>query len=139
MLLTRKIEIIKTADGIMLPVFKSYEWQDHVARMCYITSMRAGARKGPIVHSQRTSIVTCIEGYISLEYIDDDGFMRTIELRDAAGDSYAVMVPPNIPVLYANTASTDALILSLPDIAWHPNSDDSTKYDGWDGYSRAIK
>lgn len=140
MLLFRKIEKLQTSDGTLVPLFKDWEWdemgQHHVARMCYMTSLYEGVRKGPITHSVRTSIVTAIAGEVKIEFVDDDGSLRSISLRDASGDSYAVMIPPNVPVLYANVGMSEAIVLSLPDVAWHPNNDDSRKYDCWESYDR---
>lgn len=133
----------------MVPLFKDYEW-DHKVGMVYVSTMKPGSRKGPIVHSERSSIMTAIDGWVRMEALVD-GKLQTYLLHKWAvkgswlhgpgrpPSSTAVLVPAGIPVRYSVPHSNKwAILISMPDIAWTPNNDDSTRYNGWDDYHKKV-
>ena len=43
------------------------------------------------------------------------------------------MIPENVPNMIVNNSQTEkALIMNLPDKAWHPNDEDTIKFSSWD-------
>lgn len=131
----KQLEVIKTPDGELFPVYRDWdEWHDgHVPKMAYITTMRANAKKGVILHRKRTAYITAVSGHVHLEYFDKE--LKTQQLSDEDTDQHWIMkIPPGIPILLVNNSANAATVLNLPTPSWHPDDQDTYKFNDWTSY-----
>lgn len=130
--LTRDIEQHSTPEGLMIPIYKDWEswFEGYVPKMAYVTTIAPQLAKGPILHHRRRGLLTCISGEATLEVLES-GQIRAITLRAADGKMTLALVPAGVPVRLKNIGTTEAVILNLPDRAWHPEDPDTKKYSDW--------
>lgn len=135
-----QLQIIKTPDGVLTPIYKDWEgWhEEYSVKMVYHTSIGPGISKGPILHERRSGMMSCISGDITVECMHKD---KITKYNLSEGDKkYVLVIPAGTPNKIINNSETDAaLILNLPDKAWHPDDEDTIKFKNWDEYKVKYK
>lgn len=141
MLLKRiKLQQIKTNEGMLFPIYKDWEeWHGgYEPKMVYVTTLNPGVIKGPILHKKRRGLITAISGTVILVARIGTEF-ESIFLHgqwDETGDlqraSWVVEIPANVPFVLHNKANWPAIIINCPDRAWHPDDEDTIKFDSWE-------
>ena len=128
-----ELQVIQTPDGYLTPVYKDWEdWHEgYEVKMVYHTSIGPGISKGPILHERRRGLMSCISGDVSVVCLID-GNLKTYKLSSEE-KKFILMIPENVPNMIVNNSQTEkALIMNLPDKAWHPNDEDTIKFSSWD-------
>lgn len=139
---TNKLEVITTPDGELFPVYRDWdEWHNgYVPKMAYISIMRPETKKGVILHKKRTAYITAISGNIILEYANNKTLIQTILSDEIKNDHWIIKIPPNVPImLYNKSINSQAIILNLPSPAWHPDDQDTYKFNDWASYFESEK
>ncbi len=127
----RKLQINKTQEGIMVPIFNKEFLNDTLdCKYSYLTTMSANTTKGPIVHTKRTTIVTCLDS-LSVKCFIDNTF-KVFEFQ-------SVEIPPNTPVEYINNSNKEITLFVLSDYCWKPNDDECIKYKSWEELLKEIR
>jgi dTDP-4-dehydrorhamnose 3,5-epimerase-like enzyme len=128
-----ELDVIKTPDGYLTPIYKDWEeWHNgYEVKMVYHTSVGPGISKGPILHERRRGLISCISGDVSVVCLIN-GNLKTYKLSSGE-KKFILMIPENIPNMIVNNSQTEeALIMNLPDKAWHPTDEDTIKFSSWD-------
>tara|TARA_B100001750_G_scaffold235112_1_gene237241 strand:- start:36 stop:485 length:450 start_codon:yes stop_codon:yes gene_type:complete len=100
-------------------------------KMVYISSVNPNEKKGPHLHTRRTSYFICIRGKTVFIAKDKSGVYHEI-LSDSENPTL-VQIPKNIPSAHINLSDDVSTILTLADIAWRPN-DNEMKNITFDDY-----
>jgi dTDP-4-dehydrorhamnose 3,5-epimerase-like enzyme len=128
-----ELEVIQTPDGVLTPIYK--EWEDwhkgYSIKMAYTTSLRPAVVKGPILHERRGGMISCVYGDVTVECMYDN---KIVEYNLGNKEKrYVLLIPAGTPNRIINNSSEDnALILNLPNKAWHPKDEDTIKFKSWD-------
>lgn len=128
-----ELQVIETPDGQLVPVYKDWEeWHDgYEVKMAYHTSIRPGVSKGPILHERRRGLMSCISGDVSVVCLVN-GKLKTYKLS-SGNRKYILLIPENTPnMIINNSKSQDAIIMNLPDKSWHPDDEDTIKFESWE-------
>ena len=101
-------------------------------KMVYISSVNANERKGPHLHTKRTSYFICIHGKVVFIAKDSNGHYHEIESNSE--NPTLVQIPKNIPSAHINLSDDVSTILTLADTAWRPNDNEmkNTTFDNYD-------
>ena len=99
--------------------------------MVYVSSVNPGERKGPHVHIRRNSHFICIHGKVVFIIKNKDGTYTEI-ISDEKNPTM-VFIPKNVPSAHINLDNNVSRILTLADIAWRPN-DNETENLNFDDY-----
>jgi dTDP-4-dehydrorhamnose 3,5-epimerase-like enzyme len=129
------MQVIKTPDGVLTPVYKDWEdWHEgYDVQMVYTTSINPGVSKGPILHRRRKGLISCIIGDVSVICLFD-GILETYNLSSNE-KKFILFIPENTPNMIVNNSKTnEAIIMNLPNRAWHPDDEDTIKFKNWDEY-----
>jgi mannose-6-phosphate isomerase-like protein (cupin superfamily) len=95
--------------------------------MVYATTINPLTTKGPILHERRRGLITAIQGDVTLVTKEHSYEMRR------NGVSFVIEIPANTPFSLINSdPMLPAIIINCPDKAWHPDDEDTIKFDGWD-------
>ena len=130
----QKLQQIKTNEGVLFPIYKDWEeWHGgYDPKMVYATTLNPGAVKGPILHKKRRGLITAIQGIVVLQ-CKIDGEIHAYFLRHKNGTAYVFEIPAGVPFTLENQdPMLPAIIINCPDRAWHPDDEDTIKYDSWD-------
>ena len=116
----------QTTEGIFIDLFDSGQ-DDFQVEKVYLTTMAPNARKGPIVHKQRVTRLSVVQGCVYVTWPDG----RTI-----IEPGTMIEIPPGIPVEYFNASALEHAILAcLANMSY--DAEESIKYNGWDDYQQA--
>ena len=144
------LEEITTTEGSMFPIYRDWdEWHDgHVPKMAYITTMKAGTSKGPILHHKRTAYITAVTGDVLLEVYVGGRYRDPVDSKEypeinkfklrANGRSLVAMIPPGAAISLHNQSNETATIINLPSPAWHPDDPDTEKFGSWEEYFEKV-
>lgn len=130
----RDIAVIKTQEGTMTPIYR--DWDSIVPgykpAMSYVTTIGPTLEKGPILHKKRSGYLTSISGKVEIEYYEDSCIKKVFLFSESEDFLRVIFIPPGVPIKIINTSSIEtATILNLPDIAWHPDNQDTIKFSNW--------
>ena len=108
-------------------------------KMVYVSSINPGEVKGPHLHKNRTSYLTCIHGKVVFILRDEKD--QYVEIESSAEKPVMVFVPKNIASAHINPTNEIARVLVLADVAWKPNDNEMenvsfSDYD-WDKWKRS--
>ncbi len=108
-------------------------------KMVYVSSINPGEVKGPHLHKNRTSYLTCIHGKVV--FIIDEGNNNYKEIEVDSQKPVLVCVPNKIASAHINPTNEIARVLVLADVAWKPNDNEMenvsfSDYD-WDKWKRS--
>ena len=119
---TRDI-IDKHVNGSLTVIWRDWnEFLENPPKMVYITSANMGERKGPHIHTKRTSYFTCIQGKVV--FIIKDQFGKYHEVILDENDQSMIMIPKKIASAHVNLHNGISKILTLADISWKPNDNE---------------
>lgn len=140
MIVKKLIDTKITAEGVMYPIFRDWDSiiPGYKPSMVYATSISPGCTKGPILHNKRTGYLTSIGGKTDIEYYED-GKLKRENLNNGTGEIYVAIIPPGIPIKFINNDTKESLVINLPDIAWHPENQDTEKFKDWGEYLDYVK
>jgi len=116
------------------------DWDDfhnsYEPKMVYVTTMKPCSTKGPILHKERKYYLTAITGDVSVEILNEKKEIETISLRKENDESFNVlMLEPNIPIKLINSSlDKEATIINCASKAWHPENQDTWKWNSWEEY-----
>jgi uncharacterized RmlC-like cupin family protein len=143
----RRLGVNETGEGITIPLYRDTDLRGNVetVRMAYVTTIKPGMKKGPILHRRRHSMVMALGGAPSIRYPDrapEDGMEQLrlsiddeVEVPLIVADGYFVAeIPPGTPVQFINRGTATTTLFVVADYAWRPNDDEATKYSSWDEY-----
>lgn len=109
-------------NGSLTVIWRDYDYIiKNELKMVYVSSVDPGEKKGPHIHKQRDSYFTCIHGKVIFIIKTDDGFQ---EIESDAENPVMVFVPKNFPSAHINVSASTSRILTLTNIAWHPNDNE---------------
>lgn len=91
-------------------------------KMIYVTSVLPGEIKGPHIHTKRSSYFTCIHGKVVFVIKNDNG--KYDEIVASHDEPVLIHVPKNMASAHMNLAKETSRVLTLADIAWHPNDNE---------------
>lgn len=100
-------------------------------KMVYVSSVNQGETKGPHIHTKRDSYFVCIHGKVVFVIKNKDGKYDEIESSDE--NPVLVFVPKNYSAAHINLSNNTSRVLTLADLAWHPN-DNEMKNDIFEDY-----
>lgn len=140
-LIVKRIDARPTEEGTMFPIFRDWDSviPGYSPKMVYATTLKPGFSKGPILHEKRSGYLTAIGGSTIVEYFDGSSIKEEI-LSDNLGNCFVVMIPPGTPVRFRNDSiENETVIINLPDIAWHPDNQDTEKFLDWESCLAHVK
>lgn len=127
---------IPTPEGRLFPVWRDWDtWAPpgFVARFVYVTEVAPGASKGPVLHTQRTTLLTSFGGHTRISLCPSSGPLT--EVSQTLDTQKVVVVPPGEAALIKNESiSETALVLVITDLAWTPTSNDQVKFKSWEEF-----
>jgi len=129
---TRDI-IDKHVNGSLTVIWRDWdEFLENPPKMVYITSTNKGERKGPHIHTKRTSYFICIQGKVV--FIIKDQFGKYHEVILDENDPSMIIIPKNIASAHVSLHNEISKILTLADISWKPNDNEMTNvtFDDYD-------
>jgi len=132
----KQIEKISTPEGILMPLYKDWEkWHNgYDIKMSYITTLNPGTKKGPILHNKRKGMMFCISGSVTVECFFEN---KIHKFKLGNNNCNSLVIPAGIPnMIINNSINQTAIVLNMPDHAWHPDDEDTIKFDSWDSLSR---
>lgn len=133
-IILKDVEKIETGDGALFPIYRDWdEWHDgYVPKMSYVTTINPEVTKGPILHKKRRHYITALTGIIRLSCLID-GELQSYMLLDEEKQSRIALIPENTPITLENLSSSEvATVLNLPSRAWHPDDEDTYKFQNWE-------
>ena len=131
----RVVQRIRTGDGVLLPLYKDWEeWNNgYQPKMVYATTINPGVTKGPILHERRRGLITAIQGEVKIEMKIDGKVHYGMLCGPGGRDNVQVEIPAGIPFTLTNLDDMNpAIIINIPDKAWHPDDEDTIKFDSWE-------
>jgi len=108
-------------------------WRDwdkiltNAPKMVYVSSVFPNEKKGPHIHTKRESYFVCIRGKVVFIIKNKSG--KYIEIISSEDEPIMVRVPKNTPSAHINLSETTSTILTLADLAWHPNDNEMYNAD----------
>ena len=131
----QKLQTFSTSEGEMVPIYKDWEaWHEgYNPKMAYITSIAPETSKGPILHRRRRGFMMAFRGDVTVECLVENE-IKEYNLRNEANEKFALIIPAGVPNRICNASQEEAIILNLPDKAWHPDDEDTEKFNGWEDY-----
>jgi len=128
-----KLEAISTQEGTLFPIYKDWEsfHNSYTPKMVYATTIAPRTQKGPILHRDRAGYMTAIKGAIVVECLVNKE-LKEYALTNSDGSRNILLLPKNIPNLIKNVSDEEAILINLPDKAWHPESEDTQKFNSWE-------
>jgi len=128
-----KLDVISTPEGTLFPVYKDWEsfHSSYVPKMVYVTTIASMTQKGPILHRERGGYMTAIKGTIVVECLVNKE-LKEYALTNSDGSRNILLLPKNIPNLIKNISDEEAILINLPDKAWHPENEDTQKFNSWE-------
>ena len=101
-------------------------------KMIYVNSVNSGEIKGPHIHKNRTTSISCIHGSVVLVIRDDDGKFH--EIKADSEKPVLITVSNGIASAIVNPTAKIAKVLVLADIAWKPNDNEmiDVSFDNYD-------
>ena len=111
------------------------DWDNKIEyqpKMAYISYVNSGEKKGPHIHTKRTSHFVCIQGKVVFIVRNENGNYEEIESGE--DNPVLVKIPKNIASAHINLSKNPSAILALADIAWRPNDNEmrNTTFDDYD-------
>lgn len=140
-IISKNISINKTAEGLMIPIFRNWDSliPGYQPAMVYATTIGPNMKKGPILHRFRSGYMTSIGGDVSIEYIEDNE-IKKIGLNIDIDNVRVVSIPAGMAIKIINNSNQEAAtIINLPDIAWHPDNQDTEKFENWERFFEYVK
>lgn len=137
----QKIDVKSTHEGKMFPIFRDWDSiiPGYKPHMVYATTLNPNLTKGPILHEKRTGYMTAIGCHTTIEYLDNN-VIREEKLCNESGDSFIIIIPAGIPIRIKNISENNiSIIINLPDIAWHPENQDTLKFENWEECLNYVK
>lgn len=136
----KKIQKIKTFDGHMIPIFRDWDHsvnEGHLPKMVYATTLERKVKKDIILHEKRTSYLTCIQGSVKIEFMEDNEIKEAILDATIYNDSIDLaLISPNIPIQLENLTDETAIIINCPSPSWHPDDQDTIKFKSWSDFKQ---
>lgn len=132
----QELEKIETNEGQLWPLYRDWdEWHHgYHPKMAYVTTIGPGQKKGPILHKERKYYITALSGNLVLTCFLHETFQH-YPLCDEKGRSKIALIPEGVPIVLENFSKTDvATIINLPSKAWHPDNQDTYKFNSWAEY-----
>ena len=130
------LQKIETKEGELYPLYKDWDsvHDGYIPKMVYATTLSPAAKKGPILHRNRQGFMTCIVGEIIVECLVE-GKLKEYALLNKDGTRNILIIPKNIPNLIKNVSNKEkAILINLPDRAWHPEDEDTEKFLSWEKF-----
>ena len=118
---TRDI-IDKHVNGKLTVLWRNWDKKINVPQMVYLSSINPGERKGPHLHTKRSSYFFCISGEVIFIIKDENN--KFLEIKSTSADSTLIHVPKNIASAHINVSNQPAKILVFADVAWKPNDNE---------------
>ena len=111
-------------------------------KMVYVSSINPGEVKGPHLHKNRTSYLTCIHGKVV--FIIDEGNNNYKEIEVDSQKPVLDCVPNKIASAHINPTNEISRVLVLADVAWKPNDNEMENvsfsdydWDKWKGLEKS--
>lgn len=139
-MLCKEISINKTAEGVMIPIYRDWDSliPGYKPAMVYATTIGPCMKKGPILHKKRSGYMTAIGGEAVIEYLED-GHIKNINLSVDDSHVRVVFIPPETPIRIVNNSKTEvSTVINLPNIAWHPENQDTEKFEDWENFFKHV-
>jgi len=130
------LESIKTEDGELVPIYRDWDpWHaGYIPQMAYITTLKPGVVKGPILHERRRGLMMAYSGEVEVECMID-GKISSFSLIDKNENRKILLIPAGVPNKITNLSlDAEAIIINLPDRAWRPDDEDTIKFESWESY-----
>jgi len=138
----KKIQKIKTKDGFMVPAYRDWDVatnEGHVPKMVYVTYLEPGVEKDIILHKNRKTYITCIHGKVSASsFQDGKEISHELNFENAIDEISLLIANPGEPLLFKNKSSGVSMLLNCPSPAWHPDNQDTYKYETWEDYVENV-
>lgn len=116
-------------NGWLLPIWH-VDSGDSISQV-YLTTVKAGCRKGPHLHMNRCGRFTCIKGNIAIKVRDLDGGYST-RFSGEDHEFATVFVPRSFPVEIINIGDCDSYVLNMPDAPYRESDPDDWPVENWD-------
>jgi hypothetical protein len=131
----KKIQKIKTNDGAMIPIYRDWDIninKNHRPKMVYATTLNPGIDKDIILHERRSGYMTCIQGSVRVEILNNNIIEEVIlDFDNSENEINLLLIEPNTPVKICNTSKGVSIIINCPDPSWHPDNEDTLKFKKW--------
>ena len=136
----KKIQKIKTPDGNMILIYRDWDLSTndgHVPKMVYATTLDPSIKKDIILHQRRTSYLTCIQGTIKIEFMEDN-VIKEVILDASSSNEYIdlALISPNIPIKLENMCNNISIVINCPSPSWHPDDQDTIKFKNWSDFTQ---
>lgn len=131
----KKIQKIKTSDGSMIPIYREWDFdtnKHHQPKMVYATTLNPGINKDIILHERRSGYMTCIQGSVKVEIMNESAIEEVIlDYENSENEINLLLIEPNVPIRICNNSSNVSIIINCPDPSWHPDNQDTLKFKNW--------
>ena len=130
----KNIQKIKTNDGYMIPIYRDWDHainDGHIPKMVYATTVDGKIRKDIILHQKRTSYMTCIQGIVKIEFMEDDIINTVLLNSEQDKEITMVIIEPGVPIQIENLSDDRSIIVNCPSPSWHPDDQDTLKFKNW--------
>ena len=120
-------------NGVLTVIWRDWDKKiKNEPKMIYVNSIYPGERKGPHIHTKRSSYFTCIHGEVIFIIKNKDN--SYLEIKSNSTEPTLIHVPKNFPSAHINVTNETAKVLVLADIAWRPNDDEmkNTDFENYD-------
>jgi len=125
-------------NGLLTVVWRDWDNLIKIPQMVYVSSVNPGEIKGPHLHTKRNSYFLCIHGEVVFIIQKKSGEYQEINVK--AETPTLIFIPKNVPSAHINISNGVSRVLTLADLSWKPN-DNETKnilfndYD-WDKWKK---
>lgn len=134
---------ISTNEGNLFMIFRDWDQyhKGYQPKMVYATTLNPGTIKGPILHKQRSYFLTAISGKVAIELLDENKQLITVNLFSDNKDEFNILiVEPGNPIRILNLSDNEtATIINCASKAWHPDDQDTWKWNSWDEYISQLE
>ena len=138
----KKIQKIETKDGFMVPVYRSWDKltnEGHVPEMVYATYLTKGVVKDVILHKERTGYMTCLYGKVRVEFYNGKEVRDIVlDFEGAESEMDLIILEPGTPIKISNISDDISIVLNCPSPSWHPENQDTFKFNSWEGYLENV-
>ena len=138
------IKKINTNEGNLFMIFRDWDQYHggYQPKMVYATTLNPNSIKGPILHKQRSYFLTAISGKVAIELLDENKQLINIKLFDDHDkDEFKIlMIEPGNPIRILNLSTDEtATVINCASKAWHPDDQDTWKWNSWDDYKSQLE
>jgi hypothetical protein len=134
---------INTNEGNLFMVFRDWDefHEGYQPKMVYATTINPRTSKGPILHKQRDYFLTAISGKIAIELLDKHDQLITVNLFNDNKDEFNIlMIESGNPIRILNLSDYEvATVINCASKAWHPNNQDTWKWNSWEEYKSQLE